>query len=213
MEFRILASGSRGNSYLLITNSNKRILVECGIRFKELQKSLHFTLHKIEGCLISHSHKDHSLCAKELLHRGINIYTSKGTADALNLSGYNLHIIRAKQQFKLANLMILPFDTIHDDPEPLGFLIFEKETRHKLLFATDTAYIPYKFNNLTHIAIEYNHDREYLKENMENGNINPELVKRIMQNHMSKQSVERFLSYYDTDHIQVYYLHQSENNL
>lgn len=52
---------------------------------------------------------------------------------------------------------MLPVKTEHDAKEPLGFLIYSRTTREKLLFATDTYYIRYRFPGLTHIMIECNY--------------------------------------------------------
>ena len=212
LHFKIIASGSKGNAYLLKSGENM-LMLECGIKFKELQKALNFNLSSVDACLLTHEHNDHSHSVKELIKRGIDIYCSQGTAEALGLSGHRVHIVKPLKQFNICdNWTVVPFDTIHDAREPLGFLISDKKG-HKLLFATDTAYIKYKFEGLTHIAIECNHDREILKENAENGSINLTVAKRIMKNHMSIQALEKYLSQYDLSKIKVYYLHQSEQNI
>jgi phosphoribosyl 1,2-cyclic phosphodiesterase len=55
MEIKILASSSAGNAYL-ISDSSTKILIECGITAKQIQKGCDFSVHEIDGCLISHGH-------------------------------------------------------------------------------------------------------------------------------------------------------------
>lgn len=48
---KIIASGSSGNCYLL-----DRIIIECGIPFKKLQKAVNYELKGVEWCLVTHGH-------------------------------------------------------------------------------------------------------------------------------------------------------------
>jgi phosphoribosyl 1,2-cyclic phosphodiesterase len=74
----------------------------------------------------------------------IDCYISAGTVEALGISGHRLNIIKAKQQFRIGTWTALPFDTQHDAAEPLGFLLANQDGE-KLLYATDTYFIRYRF--------------------------------------------------------------------
>lgn len=58
MDIQVLASSSKGNCYR-VSNGSTPLLLECGIRFKEIQQKLNFRLSEIAGCLVSHEHQDH----------------------------------------------------------------------------------------------------------------------------------------------------------
>ncbi len=49
------ASGSAGNCYR-ITDGRTPLLLECGIKYKDIQKGCGFRLTEIKACLISHEH-------------------------------------------------------------------------------------------------------------------------------------------------------------
>jgi phosphoribosyl 1,2-cyclic phosphodiesterase len=166
IEILPLASGSKGNCYR-ITDGRAPLLLECGIPFREIQKGLNFRTSELAGVLVSHEHKDHSKAVRDMMKAGIDCYMSQGTAEALRVSGHRLHIVKAKQQFRVGTWTILPFDTVHDASEPLGFLL--ASGKEKLLFATDTSYIRYRFKGLTHIMIEANYQREILEHGVEEG--------------------------------------------
>jgi len=210
MEIHVLASSSRGNCYR-VSDGSTPLLLECGIRFADIRQKLHFHLSEIAGCLCSHEHGDHSKAVKDVIKAGIDCYMSKGTADALGVSGHRVHIIKAREQFQIGAWIILPFETEHDAAEPLGFLL--ASGAEKLLFATDTAYIRYKFSGLTHIMIEANYDADILQENVKAGIIPAELRKRIRRSHFDLQNVKEFFRANDLSKVkEIHLLHLSDNN-
>ena len=146
------------------------------------------------------------------MHAGIDCYISAGTVEALGLSGHRLNIIKAKQQFRIGTWTALPFDTQHDAAEPLGFLL-ANQAGDKLLYATDTYYIRYKFHGLTHIMVECNYAADILKRNVEAGAVPKELKSRILKSHFSLENVKRFLQANDLSKVQeIWLLHMSDGN-
>lgn len=85
MKFIPLASSSHGNAYL-VEDCQTRILVDCGLAFRTLQKKLGFDLNALDAVLVTHEHKDHARCAAEMVKRGRTVYMSAGTALALGLA-------------------------------------------------------------------------------------------------------------------------------
>ena len=206
-----LASGSRENCYR-VTDGSTPLLLECGIPFREIQKGLHFRVSEVAVCLVSHEHKDHSKAVRDVMKAGIDCYMSAGTAEALGISGHRLHIIKAKQQFRIGTWKILPFETQHDAQEPLGFLLANRNG-DKLLYATDTFYIRYRFQGLTHIAVECNYSLDILRANVEAGMVEPALKNRILKSHFSLENVKNFLKANDLSKVQeIWLLHMSDGN-
>jgi phosphoribosyl 1,2-cyclic phosphodiesterase len=211
IEILPLASGSQGNCYY-ITDGSSPLLLECGIPFREIQKGLHFRVSEVAVCLVSHEHQDHSKAVRDVMKAGIDCYMSAGTAEALGISGHRLHIIQARQQFQLGSWAVLPFETQHDAAEPLGFLL-ANQYGEKLLYATDTFYIRYRFRGLTHIMIETNYSMDILKRNVEAGLVEPALKTRILKSHFSLENVKKFLQANDLSKVQeIWLLHLSDGN-
>lgn len=137
---------------------------------------------------------------------------SQGTAEALGLSGHRLHIIKAKQQFRIGTWAVLPFDTQHDVAEPLGFLLANQDGE-KCLYLSDTMYCKYRFHGLTHVAIECNYSLDILKRNVDSGAVPKELKTRILKSHFSLENVKDFLRANDLSKVQeIWLLHLSDNN-
>jgi phosphoribosyl 1,2-cyclic phosphodiesterase len=135
---------------------------------------------------------------------------SKETSDELQLS--RTKIIQSKKAFKVGTWDVLPFDTIHDSPEPLGFLL-ANQTGEKLLYITDTMYCKYRFNGLTHIMIEANFARDILDDNVTKGIIPHEMKRRLIKTHFSLDNVKEFLKANDLSRVQqIYLIHLSDNN-
>ena len=212
IQIQALASSSAGNCYR-VTDGTTPILLECGISFREIQKGLQFRLSEVAGCLVSHEHGDHTKAIKDVLRAGIDVYASYGTWDTLKLDGHHRgHPVKSKQQFTLGTWTIMPFDVQHDVSEPLGFLLMN-QAGEKLLFATDTYYIRYKFSGLTHIMVEANYSAEILKQNIISGRTPKVMKKRLMQSHFSIENVKEFLSANDLSKVQeIWLLHLSDSN-
>lgn len=211
IEITSLASGSQGNCYR-VSDGRTPILLECGIPYRDIRRKFKFRMAEFAACLVSHEHQDHCKSVKDVLRAGIDCYMSAGTVEALGISGHRINIIKAKQQFRIGTWTILPFETQHDAAEPLGFLM-ANQTGEKLLYATDTYYIRYKFHGLTHIMVECNYSLDILKRNVEAGAVPKELKSRILKSHFSLENVKKFLQANDLSKVQeIWLLHLSEQN-
>ncbi len=155
MTLKVLSSESAGNCYLIESDS-QCLIIEAGIRLKELKKALNYDLSKVIGCLITHSHGDHCKYAMDFLKAGIDIFTSDHTADASKMIGHRIHPIKHYEVVTIGDFKVIPFPVPHGVPT-LGFLIKHPHSG-SILFVTDAAYIPNKFIGLTHILIEANYE-------------------------------------------------------
>ena len=215
MKLKVLGSSSSGNCYLIEANNNEKLILDAGVNFKIVQKELNFNFNGIEGVLVTHEHMDHLKYATNFALNGINVYASAGTLKKQNLKGHRFKTIKALQQFEIGNFIILPFDTQHDATEPLGFLIQHKITGEKLLYATDTYYIKYKFNKLNYLLLECNYIKNIAKENVENGVINKTRYTRLLESHFSLENVVKFLKSNDLSfakHIVLCHLSDTNSN-
>lgn len=220
MRLKVLASGSKGNSYLLQSPTGS-LLIEAGIPWKGIKRGLNFDLSGVLGCLVTHEHKDHSKAVFDVMKAGIDCYMSNGTAlgtgirkkEDITIKYYRAKMINPIKQFIIGDFAILPFYTEHDAEEPLGFLIQYKPTKEKLLFITDSYYSKYKFSGLNYILIECNYIKETLDENIEAGRINPAMKPRLLKSHFSLDHVLDFLKANDLSQCrEVILLHLSDAN-
>lgn len=211
IQITTIQSGSKGNAYH-ISDGHTSLLLEAGVTYKNIQKALNFNLQNPVGCLITHEHMDHAKYTKQMLDAAVTCYMSQGTADALNINHHRIKTLENKKPIQIGTWTVLPFDVQHDVNEPFGYLIQSKEG-DKLLFATDTYYIKYRFNGLTHLMIECNYAQSVLDTNLEQGKLHNFLYKRVMRSHFSLENVVKFLEANDLSQVdEIHLLHLSDNN-
>lgn len=209
MSIKVLASGSAGNCYLLETEKEILIL-ECGVRYKDILKGLNFDLNKVVGCLISHEHGDHSKAINEIMNAGIDVYMSAGTKEGISFKSPATHRINRvkhgnKYRIGMSGFDIVPFAVEHDTKEPSGFLVYHKELG-KILFATDTYYLRNTFRDIDHILIECNYSEEILDEI-------PPYRARVLKSHMSLETLKEALKTWDLRKTKdITLIHISEGN-
>lgn len=173
------------------------MLLECGVPIRRMLRNPNIKLSRLAGCLITHEHGDHARAARDLQHYGVPIYTSRGTADALELILPDERVMRAMAPTPIGTMTVLPFATEHDAAEPLGWLIYSHHDSERLLFATDTRKLDnYAFKGLNHIMVECNH--------MGIGGMadtNAYLADRVLENHMSLEDCVSFLAQQDLSQV------------
>ena len=155
---------------------------------------------------------DHSKGIPEALKNGLDVFTSKGTIDAMKLSHHRLHTIFAKTPFLVGKFKVIAFDTIHDCAEPFGFLIQHPECG-TVLFITDSSFVGYKFPGLNNIIIEANYCLDKIQQKQYDGTIMSFLHDRIINSHMSIQTCMELLNANDLSQVNnIVLIHLSDSN-
>ncbi|MGI5872706.1 MAG: MBL fold metallo-hydrolase [Bacillota bacterium] len=211
IEITALASGSAGNCYH-ITDGESPLLIECGLPWREIRKCLDFATSSLAGVLVSHEHQDHAKSVEDAMKAGLDVYASQGTFDVLGLCGHRARFVASRKQFALGTWTVLPFETEHDAAEPLGFLL-ASSNGGKLLYATDTYYVRYRFTGLTHAMLECNYASDILAANVANGSVPTALKNRLLRSHFSLANVKGFLRANDLSQVrEIWLLHLSDGN-
>lgn len=217
ISFDVLASSSEGCCYLVRSGDAPPLLLDAGVPFLSVLRALGSEIIKLGACLITHAHGDHVRCAKRLLESAVPIYASREALDAAHLNSYYARPLKTTatgyEPFTVGGWQIQPFGVVHDAPGTVGYFIGEPNGDDKLLYLTDSAYSPYTFAGLTHIAIECNHDRDKLFGNARDGDIDLGRARRTVKTHMSIQTVLDFLKANELSKLkEVHLLHLSDEN-
>lgn len=210
IEITALASGSKGNCYR-VTDGSTPLLLEAGIPIRAIKQGLHYRLSEIRACLISHSHKDHCRALGDVLRAGVTCYMSKPTADALGATGPRVKLLEPRVQTRIGSWIVLPFETQHDCPGSMGFLL--ASDNYKVVYITDSYYVKWRFRGLTHIMCECNYAKDILDANVESGAVPAAMRERLLRSHFSLESVKQFLRANDLSRVeQIWLLHLSDAN-
>ena len=211
--FKPIASSSKGNAYILESVGIPPLLIECGIPMIRLRQEIGLLqLTSLAGCLISHRHMDHARAVKDLMKSGIDVWTSKETAQDLGLIGHHRqYFLDTGERHVIEGWTVLPFDLHHDVPTH-GFLISDHED-DVLLFVPDTAYVRNRFSHIGILAIECNNIEEIVTENIIKGYLPKVVGHRVRRNHMSLQRVISMITANDLSRCrQIWLLHLSDGN-
>lgn len=217
MKIQVLGTGSSGNCYK-VEIGKATLLLECGLPFKVIQKKLNFKVSEIDACLVTHEHMDHAKAVKDLMKAGVDCYMTKGTSEALGVSGHRLKTFRPFEKARyyseeLKDLIILPFEAIHDVKEPVSYFIKTRDGKESLVFVTDTAYLKYKIPDCECLMIECNYVKSVLDKQVEDGKLNTNLRNRIVKNHLSLETLVEALKVADLSRCKnIYLMHLSDGN-
>lgn len=210
-EIRSFGSGSSGNMYT-VSDGTTKIMLEAGIGIKQIRQALDFQISSLACVLLSHSHLDHSKSIKDVVKLGVDCIMSPGTARELGIQHHRIKSVEPRKTFRVGTLRIMPFEVEHDTDAPYGYLI-ASDNGSKLLFATDTYYIRYRFKGLNYLMLECNYCMDVLNENVISGRVHKSMKRRVMKSHFSLENVLEFLKANDLSKLQeIWLLHLSDSN-
>lgn len=203
MLLRTIATGSSGNSYVLISNTGEILLLDLGVSEKNIKKGIDWKISNVVGAVISHGHKDHSLSVKDFKSIGMPIIAP--------------YLGDSCKSMNIGEFTVKPFDltTIdgnwthtHADGTPCpiyGFLITHKEMG-KMLYITDCEVVKWKFKGINHILLGVNYDKDLIDRDTGKAN-------HVFRGHLSIDTACEFVKSNNSNGLQnVIMCHLSSEN-
>jgi phosphoribosyl 1,2-cyclic phosphodiesterase len=200
LRFRVLGSGSSGNSTLVEAGAT-RILIDAGLGPRSLAERLEeagVEPGSIQMVFLSHEHADHASGAAPFSARfGAKIAGTRGTyaaagLGALTIAGYE--ILRPGGSFRIGTLEVEVFGTPHDAADSVGFVVTSVDGA--LGHVTDLGHVPpaltTAFARCSALLIESNYDPGLLRD----GPYPWSIKERILspRGHLSNDDTARYLS-------------------
>jgi phosphoribosyl 1,2-cyclic phosphodiesterase len=203
MLLRTIATGSSGNSYVLISNTGEILLLDLGVSEKTIKKGIDWKISNVVGTVISHGHKDHSLSVEDFKSMGIPIFAPYlgDSCKSMNMGGFTV------KPFDLTTIDGSWTHTNADGtPCPIfGFLITHPEMG-KMLYITDCEVIKWKFKSINHILLGANYDKDLVDTD------NPK-ANHVFRGHLSIDTACDFVKANNSDSLQnVIMCHLSSEN-
>lgn len=186
MKLQVLGTGSRGNCFALSAGRDT-ILLDAGLPAKRISIEV-TSFPSIRGCFVTHEHKDHGAGVEGLAARGIDIYASAGTFDALGFKdtiSRRIKPVEAGACISCGGFRVVPFAVQHDAAQPFGYLVQYEPTKERLVFATDTYYLRYVFPNVNYWLVECNNIEEIVNANVDAADETEEFRHRLNRSHMN----------------------------
>lgn len=159
MKFIILASGSKGNSTLVINDNNDLLLIDVGISYKEIKEKVNrygYDIKDIKNVLITHEHDDHI--------RSINSFNNAKIYSLKDINVANT-VLEKYKEYYIDSFSVTAIPLSHD-VKCCGYVI--KNGKEKLVYITDTGYVNHKIfdyiSNADYYIFESNHNIAKLME-------------------------------------------------
>lgn len=175
MKISLLASGSKGNS-IVVVGKNTSIMIDAGLSGKKISERLDIVgvdEDSIGAILVTHEHSDHVrgagiISRKFKIPLFINELTYLETKRRRNRLGKIESLIFFENgiPFEFGDFIIEPFSVPHDSIDNSCFRISEKNSDKLLIILTDIGYptklVKNKVKNPSTIVLESNHDIDKL---------------------------------------------------
>lgn len=206
MRLHVLATGSRGNCYVLHDNG-ACLLLDAGIEAGKIFSGLGQSSATIMGALITHKHKDHCKAVEELFRRGITSYGSVKAASGLPW------VRTSSGAHRIGWFTCFPFPVKHCDPDGAdcpnaGWVIDNVNTKERMVYISDFCAMQNTIPNVNYWLIECNYMDELLTDT------HPALKSRLPMSHMSLSKLLKVLSIQDiTPCKQIILCHASKDRL
>lgn len=199
---KILGSSSSANCYILECD-NEILLIELGIKFDEVLKAIDYDLSKVKCCLVTHSHNDHARYIQNAFFYGLSVYSNED----LQTIHSQVKVLQKRIKTQIGGFVVQRIELSHN-VKCIGFLI-EHKSCGRILFATDTNSIPYRFKNIQHYIIEANSDFDLMIDDA----CNNVFSRSASNNHMDINDTIDFLKEnFDASCQSITLIHLSQQN-
>jgi phosphoribosyl 1,2-cyclic phosphodiesterase len=181
-KIKVLGSGSSGNCILVYDGRGKCAMLDMGLRWKDdILKGMDYDISCLSVALATHNHRsDHTKSLAHCIESGIPCYANQDVCN--HYKGCNL-IDRA---ILIDGWKVQTFDLVHNVPN--NAFILDTFDGIRILYCTDTEYVPQIVRNVHYAIIECNYDDEILIDALCDG-------KHIRSQFENHHSLERCIDY------------------
>ena len=183
MKLKVLGSGSSGNCYILESDT-EALVIEAGLPFMEVKKALDFNVRKIKAVIITHVHQDHHLYWFQYVRAGIPVFEPfKNDGQIFGLENSEFHIRAFENRSKDGRWL-------HNNTDGMECPCYGYYIQHpdigSLVYATDTEYVRWRFQNINHILVEANFSSGMVDADSPN-------YEHVLRGHMSIETACGFI--------------------
>ncbi|MBP3369679.1 MAG: MBL fold metallo-hydrolase [Clostridia bacterium] len=213
MTYDIISTGSKGNAVVI----NERILIDCGVPFKVLQK-YERTLSTV---LLTHIHGDHFKCTTlSRLARSrttLRFVCGKHLVEPLIRCGIkenNIDVVDSDHRYMYYHVTIEPVDLVHDVPN-MGYKLY-LPSGEKVFYATDTAHLNgIEAKGFDLYLVEANYVTDEIDKRIDEKKANAEFSyeRRAKRYHLSKELADDFIYKNIASNGSYVYLHSHRDEI
>lgn len=200
---KILSSGSHGNCALIYDSRGKCVMLDMGLPWQEILHGLNYDLASVSLALASHNHHaDHTKSIVHCINSGIPTFANKDVCD--HYKGCQF----LDRMVKVDGFKVQTFGLIHNVDN--NAFIVDTFDGIRILYCTDTQYIPKRVKGVNCAIIECNHDEDTIISNMCEG---VDSRSQFENHHSLDRCIEYLKSIYSADLTTIILWHPSGTNL
>lgn len=201
-KLKILSSGSSGNCVAVYDSRGKYILLDVGLGYKDILNGLNWNLSNCVSTFTSHIHRDHSKALAHFIEAGVPCFSNQDVSE--HYKGCQF----LDRMVKVDGFKVQTFDLVHNAPN--SAFIVDTIDGIRILYCTDTQYVPKRVKGVNCAIIECNHDEETIIDNMCEG---VESRSQFENHHSLDRCIEYLKSIYSAYLTSVILWHPSGTNL
>lgn len=201
-KLKILSSGSSGNCVAVYDSRGKYILLDVGLGYKDILNGLNWNLSNCVSTFTSHIHRDHSKALAHFIDAGVPCFSNQDVCE--HYKGCQF----LDRMVKVDGFKVQTFDLVHNAPN--SAFIVDTFDGIRILYCTDTQYIPKRVKGVNVAIIECNHDEDTIIDNICDG---VESRSQFENHHSLDRCIEYLKSIYSPDLTSVILWHPSGTNL
>ena len=201
-KLKVLSSGSSGNCIAVYDSRGKYILLDVGLGYKDILNGLNWNLSNCVSTFTSHIHRDHSKALAHFIEAGVPCFSNQDVCD--HYKGCQF----LDRMVKVDGFKAQTFDLVHNAPN--NAFIVDTFDGIRILYCTDTQYIPKRVKGVNCAIIECNHDEDTIIDNMCEG---VDSRSQFENHHSLDRCIEYLKSIYSADLTSVILWHPSGTNL
>lgn len=148
---------------MVYDSRGKCVILDLGLGMKKIWQGMDYDISCISFILCTHDHLDHLKSIKDVISQGFNVYGNNDICS--KYKGCNA--LEMGKKYKMDGWKIQTFELVHNVPN--NAFIIDTFDGIRILYCTDTIYIPKAVKNVNYAIIECNHDNEYMLNNMIDG--------------------------------------------
>ena len=155
---KIISSGSSGNCVAVYDSRGKYILLDVGIGYKDILNALNWNLSNCVSVYCTHRHSDHSKALAHFIDAGVPCFSNQDVCDHYN--GCQL----LDRMVKVDGFKVQTFELVHNAAN--SAFIVDTPDQIRVLYCTDTQYIPKRVKGVNCAIIECNYDDQVIVDNL-----------------------------------------------
>lgn len=157
-----IGSGSSGNCYAVYDSRGRFVLLDCGLPYEVIMQAIDYDIANLSGIFVTHNHVgDHSKSVKKFIEKCVPCYGNEDLCESW------IGMIQIEKAVNIDGFKIQTFELVHNIPN--NAFIIDTYDGIRILYCTDTKYIPKVVRNVNYAIIEANYSDDIVLDRMLEG--------------------------------------------